>query len=296
MKFIFYLIILFFIMTESTIAQNAKNIMLEVSQAENKIMSSFYKGKLSTSRYYIQNGKIILQENPRVKIFQSAIKYYSKVNNNGKRDSKSVSILVSPISEKGIANLTYSYKEDDKDDDQWIFFSALGKVKRLISHMEDNDVPNISSLFGSEFNIEDLENISIHNFTYRIIKSEKFQGQHCWVIEKIPLPKQLKKSNYSKTIVWVDKKKKIFLKENHFNRQGKPFKQLTYTNWIQKNGIWQNRITMVRNIIEYRLSILEILENVENISIDDKYLTQRILTDQVFQNQMLTLLRSNINQ
>ena len=51
--------------------------------------------------------------------------------------------------------LQYDYENTDKESDQWMYLSALGKVKRIVSGNDDE--PKKGSFFGSEFGYEDFK-------------------------------------------------------------------------------------------------------------------------------------------
>jgi hypothetical protein len=136
----------------------------------------------------------------------------SNIGKNGKQDRKCVSIILSPKAEKGMGMFNYSYQSDEKDEDIWMYFSSLGKVRRITSSNKNQDEPASGSLFGSEFGSEDINGTQIDDYQYKILKSIQYKGNETWVIEQIPNAKRLRKSRYSKTLIWMDQERKIIPK------------------------------------------------------------------------------------
>ena len=169
----FYLVFLIFTFCFGNpgMGQEARELIYQNRMQENAIKTSFSRVKMTTCKYKIQGKKIRCTEQPRVKMLESIFKNYSNIGKNGKQDRKSVSIILSPKAEKGIGMLNYSYQSDEKDDDIWMYFSSLGKVRRITSSNKNQDEPASGSLFGSEFSSEDINGTSIDDYQYKILKS-----------------------------------------------------------------------------------------------------------------------------
>lgn len=244
--------------------------------------------QLATCRYTVKNKRIACIENPRIKVMESVRKDFGV----REEDSKSVIIIREPISEKGIGFLQYDYDDPDKDTDQWMYFSALGKVKRIISGNEDE--PKTGSFFGTEISYEDLEARHIDDYTYKLVMEEACLKSQCWVIESIPKPHRAKKSSYSKSVNWIDKKTFISIKSVLYNRQGRKTKLIVNTELQKISGIWIMKQMLVNNLETKRITMFKLKSTAINLNIDDRFLTQRTLTDQVFREQNLNAYRRSL--
>lgn len=289
---------LLFSASQAALAQDANNSDID-ARAIAQSMFDRDDGKtqisrqvLSTCQYKIAKvkGKKKRQcvEKPRVKTMESVRKDYGAKG----KDVKAISILLSPPSERGISFLQYDYEQQDKDADQWIYLSALGKAKRIVSGNDDE--PKTGSFFGSELNYEDMEAPHIDNYTYKIIKSVSYQGRDCWVMEIKPTPQQARKSQYSKTINWVDKERLIQLKTIAYDRQGKKIKRINARMVKQIDGIWIPQLLTVDNLQTKRISHLNIQAIAINKNINDDFLTLRTLTDSAYREQNLNRYRSEL--
>ncbi|WDP90825.1 MAG: outer membrane lipoprotein-sorting protein [Desulfobacter sp.] len=239
------------------------------------------RAKLSTCNIAKKGKKLVCTGRPRVKVMDIIRKDYGP----REKDHKTVTILLEPAAEKGIGFLQYDYEEIGKETDQWLYLSALGKVKRIVSGNENE--PKTGSFFGSELSYEDMEKRQIDEFTYTLMGRETYSKRPCAVIQAIPTPERAPKSNYSKIIYWVDTERHLTLKSILYSRQGKKVKQIYFT-----------RITRVDNILVPMKIIVFSLESMRrtdfsyerialNRPVQDEFLTQRTLVDGAFREMNL---------
>lgn len=278
-KIILTIAVLVFISSTSS-AMTAREIMQKVDD-RNDGTTLISRISLTTFRYIKKDGKNVPAEKPRIKVMDFIKKDYGPKE----KDHKSISIMLEPKSEKGIGFLQYDYEEVGKNTDQWMFLSAMGKVKRIVAG-NDNE-PKTGSFFGSEFNYEDMESYNIDDFTYKIIGSENYKKNDCWVIETTPVLRKAKKSNYSRAMVWVNKETDMILKSVLFNRNGKKEKKLYYGTIESIDGILIAKKVVVNNIITKRRTTMLYKNVVLNKPVEDDFLTQRSLTDKGFRDRKI---------
>ena len=250
--------------------------------------TQYSRSVVATCRYTNAGGKMRCAETPRVKVLEGAQKDFGQ---NGK-DERAINIILKPVAENGIGFLQYDYENPDRDSDQWMYLSALGKVKRLVSGNDDE--PKSGTLFGSEIAYEDVEKAHLDDYTYKILKEETFQDRPCWVIESIPKPKRARKSNYSKSVSWIDKERYLFLQGQIYERTGRPVKHLIASDPVQIDGIWITKQLNVNNVQTRRITTMKIEQVVINPSINDELFTQRTLTDGAYREQQLQVLRKGL--
>ena len=207
------LISIFFILCSSiTIAETkltALEIMEKVDEESRKSTdSAFTRMKLTSCKYGKKDGKIKCAEKARIKLVESA-----QINTgDDNQDTKSVSIILEPASEKGIGMLSYSYDDSNRDNETWLYLSALGKVKRISVRNSDDEETESASIFGTEMTTEDQETGKLDDYTYELLEQGKFRGREVAVIESTPKPYRLSKSSYGKTQSWIDTERFISLK------------------------------------------------------------------------------------
>ncbi|GGX26837.1 outer membrane lipoprotein-sorting protein [Aquimarina muelleri] len=269
-------------------AQSPKDIMIKVKKVtKESFNTSIQRIKLSTCKYTVSDKRIVCTEEPRNKLLESVAKNYG----DNKQDSRSVSIIIEPKKEKGVGMLTYEYGELGKDNDSWIYLPELSKVKRLASSADSND--SSGSFFGSEFSLEDMEDLKINEYTFKILSEEKYKGREAWVIEYTPNAERAKKSKYNKTISWIDKERYISLKKNIYVH-GEPYKQLTMSDIEKIDGVWIAKKLTMNNLSTRTLSIMNMVSVAFDQEISDEFLTTRTLEDFTFRERNLSKFRDNL--
>lgn len=266
----------------------ARAIMEKMDTQQREISDgNLTRSQLSTCKFGQKNKQITCVETPRVKVLESVSKQYGPE----KKDSKGISILLEPASERGIGMLTYSYDDPNKDMETWLYLSALGKVKRMASGTGEDREP--VSVFGSEFTTEDMETGNVDEYTYKILQEGPFGDREVWVIEAIPKPVRATKTDYSKLLYWIDKERYTILKAQTYDKRGKPFKQIAFSDIQQIEGHWIARDITLINLQSQRLSNMKSEAIALNVEVEDEFLTQRTLTDFAYREKTLEALRKH---
>jgi hypothetical protein len=249
--------------------------------------SAFNKIILTTCKYGVSNGKLKCAKKARIKVIESA-QVNTGMNN---KDVKSIAIILEPANERGIGMLSYNYDDSDRDNETWMYLSALGKVKRMSTSSNDDEDTESASLFGTEITIEDQETGKLDDYTYQILGEGKFRGRIVAIIEATPKPHRLNKSRYGKTRSWIDLERFITLKMQMFDKNKKPIKQLDSGKVEKINDVWMSRSLTFMNLVTQRLTNMKFEAINFNLNINPSFLTQRALTDQAFREKYLTDLR-----
>jgi len=248
--------------------------------------SAFNRMKLTTCKYGVKNGKLKCVEKPRVKLMESA-----QINTGeDNKDSKSIAIILQPASEKGIGMLSWTYDASDKDNETWLYLSALGKVKRIAAGSDDED-SEPTSMFGSEITTEDMETGKLDDYTYTLLKEGDYKGRPVYVVESVATPERMKKTRYSKSQTWIDAERFVALKVQMYDKQGNLVKRMQVGKMELINDIWVTRSLTMFNLIAQRLTNMKLEAITFGVEIDEGFLTQRALTDAAFRQSHLGKLR-----
>jgi hypothetical protein len=267
---------------------NAREIMEKVDEESRKSSdSAFTRMKLTTCKYGLSGGKVKCAEKARVKLVESA-----QINTGqDNKDSKSIAIILEPSSEKGIGMLSYNYDDSDRDNETWLYLSALGKVKRISVRNSDDEETESASIFGTEMTTEDQETGKLDDYTYELLGQGKFRGREVAVIESTPKPHRLSKSSYGKTQSWIDIERFITLKIQMFDKYNNPIKKLEVGKVEKINDVWMGRSLTFFNTVSNRLTNMKLEAINFDMEIEEDFLTQRALTDQAFREKFLKDLR-----
>ena len=252
--------------------------------------SAFNKMQLSTCRFGVKDSRITCAERPRVMSLESVGKNYGEQL----KDTKSVTIVLEPAAERGIGMLSYAYDDSARDNETWLYLSALGRVKRIASGSSDDETEP-ASLFGSEFTTEDTDTGKLEEYEISILEETTEAGREVWKIEAVPNEERARKSRYSRTVNYIDKERYVTLRAEMYDQYGKEVKRMLATRVELINDVWMARSLTMMNLVANRLSNMAILEIHTGIEIDDEFLTQRTLTDVAFRETELEKLRSQID-
>lgn len=268
-------------------AQDARSIMAQAdANAQRQNDSSFTVLTISTCKFGISDGKVRCSARPTIKSLESAA-----INTgSGGRDSQSIAFILEPASERGIGMLSYTYDASNRNNETWLYLSALGKVKRIVASNSANSEP--VSLFGSEFTTEDQETGKLDDYTYTLLETVTYKGRKTYVIEQIPTPARARQSRYARTLVWVDASRYLSVKAEMYDSRGTEIRRLIADDISKVNGVWMSRSITIMNLVANRLSNMKMETIHFGITIDPELMTQRALTDTAFRERHLDALRA----
>lgn len=182
---------------------------------------------------------------------------------------KRIMFFVKPADVKNTSFMNWSYDEEGKDDDQWIYLPALKKVKRISSDSKGD------YFMGSDFTYDDLGDRKPTDDTHKILREEKVNGEDCYVIESTPKDEDYM---YSKTITWVIKDKWIRIKKDFYDEDGEFLKTLEVKNYKKIKGFFIITNTEMNNKQKNHKTVME-LKNVKiNTNIPKSKFTERMMT------------------
>lgn len=272
----------------SVSAMTATEIMKTSDDVYRKAFTTaVIKVQLSTCKYVLNNGGMKCKEKPRVTVLEVGEKKWGAE----KKDSRAISLVLQPITDKGVGMLTYEYADSDRDNDVLLYLPALEKVRRVVSGGDGNE--DGGSFFGTEFFVDDTQLKKVDDFAYTMIGEDVQDNRPVWVIESVPTEKRMRKTQYGKSRVWVDKERKLILREDIYNRGGKMYRQRLNKDFVQIDKVWIARQQTMNNLATNRISVIQNLSAAYNKEVPDDLMTERSLTDFTFKEKILSTLRSH---
>lgn len=272
----------------SSAGLTARQIMVQVEAQELATTdSAFSRMRLTSCRFGLTESQVRCVEQPRVRQLES-VQINTGLDN---KDTKSLMIVLEPASERGVGMLSYAYDDTSKDNETWMYLSALNTVRRITASNSDDD-SEPASLFGSEFTTEDQETGKLDDYEFTLLDETTYQGRPVWVIQSIPTPERARTSRYSKTDMWIDQERLVQLRVSTYDRRGDEYKRFQFANIERLSNVWMARSVTVMNLTSSRLSNISIDAITFGVDIEEEFLTQRALTDQVFRERHLNALRA----
>ena len=161
--------------------------------------------------------------------------------------------------------LTWNYKSREKA--YWYFFHNYRNAKRA------TNIEFLRPPAESDFSILDYIDVNLQEETHRLLRSEMYKDELCYVVESVPVKKNIK---YGKRISWIDHDNWIPFKIEYFDKKGEPWKTISIT-WQKISGLWFWKRAVVENMQkQYKTFIL--IEDVKvNVGLDNREFTKGAL-------------------
>jgi len=182
---------------------------------------------------------------------------------------KSIMFFESPADVKNTSFMSWTYDDDSKSDDQWIYLPAIKKTKRISSDSKSD------SFMGSDFTYDDLGDRKLDADTHQRLDDETIDGITYYVVESTSKDEDYM---YSKTKTWIRKDHYIGLKKEFYNEDDELFKILEVKKFEEIDGIIViTNSQMVNMERDHRTSM--VLKNVEiNTGIPSSKFSERMMT------------------
>ncbi|MBU2647741.1 outer membrane lipoprotein-sorting protein [bacterium] len=198
---------------------------------------------------------------------RNTVRFWKDYNGREGFDSKMITFFESPPDVKGTAFLSWSYMDEDRDDDQWLFLPALRKVRRIAAGNKDD------YFMGTDFTYDDMGDRKVEEDTHTLLKSEPCGTDECYVVESVP---KRKRDMYSKKITWVDSKRWLIQKVDFYDRKGRFLKTLTMV-WQEVKGIWTWKRGEMKNHLSQHSTVIDVQEVKVNTGLEDRVFIERTL-------------------
>jgi len=180
-------------------------------------------------------------------------------------------VFTKPAEIKGTALLTW--EQNNRNNDQWMFLPAQKRMQRIAKGSKK------SYFMGTDFTYEDMEPEDIDNFNYKILRSENFNGNDCWVIESKPAnKKKIRQSGYSKRNLWIRKNNYYTIKIDFFDRRNKLIKTQTNIDLVNIKGtVWRAKKSLMVNHKRKHKTVMGVKFREINININNNIFTERYI-------------------
>ncbi len=148
-------------------------------------------------------------------------------------DDYGIIFFLSPADVKDTGFLTYDYDDPKRDDDQWLYLPALGRIKRIASSDKSG------SFMGSDFSYADMSDRPLDHYQYTLMKQAEVDGHAVWQIESVPITEREKdETGYTKSIVFVRQDNFVVVRGVNWVKKGSRLKYLDVKKLELIDGIW----------------------------------------------------------
>ena len=182
---------------------------------------------------------------------------------------KKIMFFLAPADVRNTSFMSWSYDEEGRDDDQWIYLPALKRVKRISSDSKSD------YFMGSDFTYDDLGERHPSEDEHRLLREESLGSEPCYVVESIPKDPDYM---YSKTVSWVVKDRWVGLKREFYDEDGDLLKVLTVESYDEIGGYWVLLHFEMHDVQKDHTTEMR-LENVRiDRGVSDSTFTERMMT------------------
>ena len=185
----------------------------------------------------------------------------------GEMDKK-IMFFMSPADVNNTSFMNWSYDDENKSDDQWIYLPALKKVKRISSDSKSD------YFMGSDFTYDDLGDRHPSQDTHTILKEETIDGVDCYVVESIPKDEEYM---YSRTVTWVVKDKWIGLKKEFYDEDEEFLKRLDLKEYKEFGDVIIITNVTMKNEQKNHQTEMKLSDVKINTGIADRQFTERMM-------------------
>lgn len=228
-----------------------------------KIIENVYNREEGESRI----GKIRMtlinnRDNKRIREIQQYVKDYGDMD-------KIIMFFITPADVRNTSFLSWSYRDESKVDNQWIYLPALKKVKRISSDSKKD------YFMGSDFTYDDMGDRHPNADNHKLLRTETVNNEVCYVIESIPKERGYM---YSKKVTWVIKDKWIELKKTFYDEDQRLLKNLTSLEYSLIKGYWFVTHLEMHNVQKNHRTDMKFIELELDAGVDDNLFTERMMS------------------
>ena len=182
---------------------------------------------------------------------------------------KSIMFFMTPADVKNTSFMNWSYDDDSKADDQWIYLPALKKVKRISSDSKSD------YFMGSDFTYDDLGDRKLDADVHKLLREETLDGHACYVVESVSKDEDYV---YSKTITWVRKDNYVGLKKEFYDEDDELLKVLSIKKVEKIEGFWVITNSEMKNVQNNHKTSIKLADIRVDTGVSASKFSERMMT------------------
>lgn len=157
------------------------------------------------------------------------------------------------------------HKHLDKDDDRWMYLPKLDLVKRIAGSEKR------TSFVGSNFFYEDVSGRNTKDDKHELVQTT---GKY-YILKNTP--KKPKKVEFAYYKIWIHKKTFLVIKNEYYDRKGKPYRRYQARAVKQFQGYWTVTKARMTDLLTSRYTDVEYSNVKYDIGLSEDIFTERYL-------------------
>jgi hypothetical protein len=166
------------------------------------------------------------------------------------KDSRILMRFISPAQISGVAFLSVR-ENTSATADQWLYFPAYRKARRLSSHSRDE------AFLDSDFSNGDISFEYEDSFDYTVTGESKLGQQSVYIVEGIAKAAKKAELPYSRQVLYFTKDSHLNLRGEFYDKQNQLTKTLNVNRWKKYGSHWAADSVEVANVKSGHRSLLE---------------------------------------
>lgn len=240
MRHILASLLIVFIISNTTYAKSAFEVMKQVELQSQKVKDQQYSVYM-----------VITDEKGKTRD-----RYFDILKKISDDYSKSLIKFYKPANVKNTALLNHNKLGETSDPTQWLFLPAFKTVKQISSENKND------SFMGSDFTILDMAGRATEKDNHQIIK----ENNENYIIKSIPKDSE---DNYGMIVYLISKKYYLPLTVEFYNRNMEVIKVLNNYKIEQDNNMYFSNYSVMENKKQSSKTIIEIQQHNFNIDISE---------------------------
>lgn len=167
-----------------------------------------------------------------------------------KKDVKIFMRFTMPVKIKGTAFLSLKKSQDDASD-QWIYFPAYKKARRLSSRKKEDP------FLDSDFSNGDISFEYHKGYTFKVLKEGKLGPKAVYVLEGTAPANA--ETLYGRQVLYITKDDNLNLKSEFYDRNGKLIKEFVVEKWAKYGDHWAIDRGLMKNFTNKSETEIEFL-------------------------------------
>jgi hypothetical protein len=207
------------------------------------------------------------------------------------RDTLTLGIILDPANERDMAFLQADHDDPSRETEQWMYFPALRKLKRIVS--ESPNQPKTGSVFGSEVAYEDNERLRLGDHRFSLEGEEELDGRQCDLLVAVPTDEHLPRTSYGRQRFWVERRSRAPVKRELYDkRTGALVKTFLLADLVCLGEAWLAKVELVVNHETSRMTLIRTERLAVDVPMDASIFERRALEDTSFREGLLGPLRA----
>lgn len=178
-----------------------------------------------------------------------------------------------PANIRGTAFLVFDYRDDAKDNDQWLYLPALRKVRRVPASDRGD------YFLGTDLTFDEIRNdnrVTLTDWTFQAVGESEVDGERCTLVSGVAASDAIADElGYSRARWCIDRQAQLARRIEYWDRTGNALKTVRNRSIERIDGVWTASRIEVENHKTGHRTLIEFTDSKFNALLADGLFTQQ---------------------